>query len=40
MTKNCSEADYVKHMNRTTEGELWDLVETGRDNIKNFGVTD
>ena len=30
MTKNFSETDYVKHTKRITEGELWDLMETGR----------
>ena len=40
MTKNTSEADFVKHMKRITEGELWDLVETGRYNAKNTRVTD
>ena len=29
MTKNCSEADYVKRMKRITEGELWELVYIG-----------
>ena len=40
MTKIGSEADFVKHMKRITEGELWELVETGRENVKNIGVTD
>ena len=26
--KNCSEADYMKHVKRITEGELWGIVET------------
>ena len=38
--ENCSEADCVKHRKRITEGELWELVETGRENVKNIGVTD
>ena len=38
--KNCSEADFVKHMKRITEGELWDLVETGRENDKINRVAD
>ena len=29
-TRNCSEADYVKHTKRITEGELQEPVETGR----------
>ena len=40
MTKNFSETDYVKHTKRITEGELWDLMETGRENVKNNGVLD
>ena len=39
MTKNTSEADFVKHMKRITEGELRELVETGRDNVNNTRVT-
>ena len=40
MTKKFSYADYVKHTNRITEGELWELVKTGRDNINNIGIID
>ena len=40
MTKSCSEADYVKQTKRITEGELWELMQTGRDNVNNIGVTD
>ena len=40
MTNNFSEADYVKHMKIITEVELWYLVETVRENVKNIGVTD
>ena len=40
MTNNFSEADYVKHTKRTTEGELWDIVETGIEHVKNIRVTD
>ena len=29
-----------KHTKRITEGELWYLVETGRENVKNNGVLD
>ena len=38
MTNNCSKADYFKHTNRITEGELWDIMETGRDNVNNNEV--
>ena len=40
MTKNTSEADFTRHMRRITEGELWELVDTGRDNVNKTGVTD
>ena len=40
MTKNTSEADFVRHMERITEGELWELMDTGRENVKKTGVTD
>ena len=40
MAKIFSEVEYVKHMKRITEIELWDLVETGRDNVKNIGFMD
>ena len=40
MTENTSEADFVRHTRRITEGELWELVYTGRENVKNAGVTD
>ena len=40
MTNNCSEADYDKVENRITEGELWELVESGRKNVKNNGLLD
>ena len=39
MTKNCPKAEHVKHTNRITEGEIWELVETGRGNIKIDRVT-
>ena len=38
--KNCSEANYFKHIKSITKGELWELVETGRENVKNIGVMD
>ena len=40
MTRIFSESYYVKHMKRITEGEIWDIMETGRDNVNNIGVTD
>ena len=40
MTNNTSEADFVRHKKRITEGELWELVDTGRENVKKTGVTD
>ena len=38
--KNCGEADHAKHAKRITEGELWDLAETGEENVRNNGVLD
>ena len=38
MMKNCSEADYVKHMNWITEGELWEIAKTRTENVNNNGV--
>ena len=38
--KNTSEADFVRHMKRITDGELWELVDTVRENVKNTRVTD
>ena len=40
MTNNCYETDHAKNARIITEGELWQLVETGRENFKNNGVTD
>ena len=40
MTKNTSETDFTRHMKRITEGELWELVDTRRENVKNTRVTD
>ena len=40
MTKNTSEADFARHMRRITEGELWEIVDTGRENVEKTGVTD
>ena len=44
MTKNCSEADHAKHVKIITEvweeGELWEIVETGREDFNNNWVMD
>ena len=39
-TENCPEADYVKRMKRIMEGELWEIMETGRNNFNDNGVVD
>ena len=39
MTKNCSEDKHIK--NKEDNGiEIWEIVETGRENFKNDRVTD
>ena len=38
MMNNFSEADHDKHAERITEGEIWVIVETGRENVNNNGV--
>ena len=40
MTKNTSKADLEMHMERITDGELWELLDTRRENLKKTGVTD
>ena len=40
MTKNTLEADFTRHMKWITEGELWDIVDTGRENVNKTVVTD
>ena len=40
MPNNTSEAYFARHMRRITEGELWELVDTGRENVKKNGLTD
>ena len=40
MTKNCSEADHIKNTRNITEIETWEVVETGRKNVKYDGITD
>ena len=32
---NTLEADLARHMKSITEGELWEIVDTGRENVKN-----
>ena len=39
MTKNTPEVDFEMHVKRTTDGELWELLNTGRNNVKNNRVT-
>ena len=40
MTKKTLEAEFSMHMKRITEVELWELVDTGRENFKKTGVVD
>ena len=40
MKKNFLEAYFLKHMKIFTEGELWELVETGMENVNITRVTD
>ena len=40
MTENYSKDDNAKHVKMIMEGELQELVETGRGDFKNNGVTD
>ena len=40
MTKNTSEEDFGRHTRRITGGELWEIVDTGSENVKNTGVMD
>ena len=40
MPNSTSEANFARHMRRITEVDLWELVDTGRENVKNTGVTD
>ena len=40
VTKNTSEADLTMHAKMITEGELWELVDTGRENFRKTGVRD
>ena len=36
----CYEVDSLKHVKIITEGELWDIMETMRGNVKIIRVTD
>ena len=38
--KNFSEAGHAKYVRWITEGELWELVETVRENAKNNSFMD
>ena len=40
MTKNTPETHFARHTKRIIEGELWELVDTGRENFRNARVTD
>ena len=40
MTKNTPEAYFSRHMKSITEGKIWELVDTGRENVKKTGFTD
>ena len=40
MTENTSEEDFERHIKMITEEELWELVGTGRENVKKTGVMD
>ena len=40
MTNNTLEVYFASHMNKITEGKLWELVDTGRENFNNTRVVD
>ena len=40
ITKNTSEAYFSRHTKTITNRELWELMETGRDNVNNNRVMD
>ena len=40
ITNNTLEAYFARYTRRITDGELWELVDTRRGNIKNTGVMD
>ena len=39
-TKNTSKSDCMNHMKRMTEGELWELMDTRRQNVNHTRVAD
>ena len=40
MTKNTLEEDFARHIEIITAGGIWELVHTGRENVKNTRVMD
>ena len=38
--KNFSESELTKNAKRIKKEDIWELVETGRENVKNNGVVD
>ena len=40
MTKNKPEKYFTRYMKIITEGKLWELLYTGRENVKNARVTE
>ena len=40
MRKENSEEDFESHMKKIIEGEIWELVDTGRENFRKTGVRD
>ena len=40
MTKKTLEADFARYTKIITEGELWEIVDTGREDVKNNRVMD
>ena len=40
MKDNTLEEEFLRHMKIIIEGELWDLVDTERENVKNTKVMD
>ena len=40
ITKNTSGEYFARHIKRITEGELWEIVDTGGGNFRDTRVTD
>ena len=40
MTKNNSESEFARHTRRITDGEHWEIADTGKENVNKTGVTD